>query len=292
MSSMICPNCSTEMETIRDPDFTREVCPQCHGVFLDKNELNAMATGMAGNIEYCSIDEDFHKDKFATRYCPKCAGRVMRKINLLSFSDLIFDFCPQCESFFLDVGEIEMMNAELRSLTPNKSAEEYRGFRDGHLVRIDLVSDVLLVGRVGVYEKPIEVTTIRIIVYLTSPLKTSMRISQERWTTKVAKGLGLFRGQDIHTGDPGFDRHFIVQGKDEYATLSAIKPTFRSALLKFIEAKPAIFDTRGSLEINSSGVVYVEGPYTSNSVKDVVKKSDTLIPRLSWVAGLLEQHNG
>ena len=68
---MKCPACSAEMRSVKSPDLVIEECPDCQGVFLDKDELNTLATGMSGNIEYCSVDEDFHKDKFSTRVCSK-----------------------------------------------------------------------------------------------------------------------------------------------------------------------------------------------------------------------------
>ena len=124
-------------------DITTEVCPKCGGVFLDKGELNILATGIKGDIELCSIDNDFHEDRFQQRSCPKCEAQQMTKVNLLRLSDLIFDYCWKCEGFFLDMGEIQAMNRELKSLTPNKSAEEYRATHSNHLVRIDQTTDVV-----------------------------------------------------------------------------------------------------------------------------------------------------
>ena len=131
-------------------DITTEVCPKCGGVFLDKGELNILATGIKGDIELCSIDNDFHEDRFQQRSCPKCEAQQMTKVNLLRLSDLIFDYCWKCEGFFLDMGEIQAMNRELKSLTPNKSAEEYRAIHSNHLVRIDQTTDVGDTGFAGI----------------------------------------------------------------------------------------------------------------------------------------------
>jgi len=126
MANLTCPNCQVEMKKDEDGDMTTDVCPKCRGVFLDKDELNTLATGMSGNIEYCSIDNDFHQDHFPDRSCPRCSDKQMSKINLLAFSDLIFDYCSNCGGFFLDQGEVQKMNQDLRHLTPNKEAEEHR----------------------------------------------------------------------------------------------------------------------------------------------------------------------
>ena len=96
-----CPNCGCAMQQKEYPDVTTDVCSSCGGVFLDKGELNAIAVGMGGDIEYCSIDAGRHADRFETRICPKCPGEKMQKINLLRLSDLIFDYCPACGGFWL-----------------------------------------------------------------------------------------------------------------------------------------------------------------------------------------------
>ena len=41
------------------------------------------------------------------------------------------------------MGEIQKMNRELKSLTPNKRAEEYRATHSKHLVRIHQTTDVV-----------------------------------------------------------------------------------------------------------------------------------------------------
>ncbi len=61
----------------------------------------------------------------------------MEKVDLLAFSDLIFDFCPSCEGFYFDAREIEAMNKELRKLSEGRTGEEYRAYHDERLVRVD-----------------------------------------------------------------------------------------------------------------------------------------------------------
>ncbi len=111
MATLACPSCYTAMQEIAEPDISIDQCPKCEGIFLDKGELNILAAVMSRDVEYFPIDEELHKNTFPTRICPKCSNQAMRKINLLTLSDLIFDFCPTCEGFFLDVGELEAMHA-------------------------------------------------------------------------------------------------------------------------------------------------------------------------------------
>ncbi len=133
-----CPHCQSEMKYLKEPDMSIDRCSSCGGLFLEKGELNALASSMKGDIEYNSIQSsDDITAKFPIRDCPKCSGQKMEKVNLLAFSDIIFDHCPSCESFFLDKGELKEMNEYLKNLTPHDVEQEYRGYRDGHLVRID-----------------------------------------------------------------------------------------------------------------------------------------------------------
>ena len=254
-------------------DITTEVCPKCGGVFLDKGELNILATGIKGDIELCSIDNDFHEDRFQQRSCPKCEAQQMTKVNLLRLSDLIFDYCWKCEGFFLDMGEIQEMNRELKSLTPNKRAEEYRATHSKHLVRIDQTTDVVnaanVRGIVGI-SKLAFAGYIRVSVFFSKEMPPSIRVFQEVWPMRLAKSLGLFWGQDIKTEDEQFDAIFRVQGQDAKAIARYLDDEARKLLLEFASGRRSIYNLMGSLEITSSGVVYIEGPYTPQGMGDVV----------------------
>ena len=268
-------------------DITTEVCPKCGGVFLDKGELNILATGIKGDIELCSIDNDFHEDRFQQRSCPKCEAQQMTKVNLLRLSDLIFDYCWKCEGFFLDMGEIQAMNRELKSLTPNKSAEEYRATHSNHLVRIDQTTDVVDAGFGGI-SKLAFAGYIRVSVFFSKEMPPSIRVFQEVWPMRLAKGLGLFWGQDIKTEDEQFDAIFRVQGQDEKNIAKHLDDEARKLLLEFSRARRSIYIRSGSLEITSSGVVYVEGPYTPHGMDDIVERSMPLINELVEIAGKIE----
>ena len=130
MDLLSCPRCKSEMLKIEDPDITIDRCSECGGTFLDKGELDVLATGMAGEIEVCSVDPAERTDEHAYRDCPRamCEGDEMRKINLLIYTDIIFDYCEKCGGFFLDKGEIKDMNKELVQLTKEKKAEDFREY--------------------------------------------------------------------------------------------------------------------------------------------------------------------
>lgn len=287
---MQCPNCQTEMKCTKHEDITTDICPSCGGVLLEKGELNVVATGMAGDIEYCSIEESrILDDKFPVRLCPKCPDQSMKKINLLAFSDLIFDYCEHCETFFLDKGEIPRMNEELKELTPHGVAQEYRDYREGHLVRIDRRNGVAMagLGLAGMATMPVGVTSIRICVYFTAPLATDLRVFQEKWHAKLSKTFGLLKVKDISTGDGEFDKLFRVQGDDETAITKILSPAFRKAAVQFASGKPQIY-THGSLEVSQHCISYVEGPFRKENMPYLMDESGPIVADLLSLARLLE----
>jgi hypothetical protein len=290
MAILECPNCRTEMQRDDRRDLAVDVCPSCGGVWLDSGELNTLATGMHGDIEYCSVDEAVHRDRFPRRPSPRCPDAVMHKMNLLRLSDIIFDWCPSCGGFYLDKGEVDRMNRELKNLTPNHEAEEYRATHGRHLVRLDQTNEVLDAQPLPGLTWMVGAGYLRLTVFFSEDIPTRMHVSQEGWPIRLAKAVGLFWGEDYKTGDADFDARFRVQGEDEDRIVPHLDAAARRALLAFAEDAPRILHTPGSLEVTSSGVVYVEGPYKPKSLAeiDVVDRARPLIDRLVDLAEKIE----
>jgi Zn-finger nucleic acid-binding protein len=258
------------MKQVEEPDLVTDVCTACGGMCLDKGELNELATGHAGDIEYCSIDRDAHPDKFPIRLCPKCPGQTMSKINLLAYSELVFDFCPKCDGLFLDKGEIAQMNSELQEVSPDGSAQEYRGYRDGHLVRVNQLQGVDLgpdPRTAGTTVRTVEVDTFEAVLYFKQPLKVGLRVFHEKWRDGFLKALGLFKKQDIQTGDKAFDGQFIIQSEAPDKANRLLNPEVRREILSFVSAKHRIYSEPGSLELTDKGLLYKEGPYAARQLK-------------------------
>ncbi len=287
MANLTCPNCDAEMQKNEDADMTTDECASCGGVFLQRGELNALATGMSGDIEYCSVTSGFVESTLPARACPGCGHEPMEKINLLRLSDLIFDYCPECGGFFLNKDEIEQMNEELRRLAPDQKAQEYRGHHDGHLVRIDRTSDIYATDYLG-WGRAKTRGFIRVSAFFREPMPPGIRVFHERWPIRLTKGLGLFWGQDILTGDKRFDSEFRVQGENPESVARYLDPAARAALLSFVRIGPSILGKQGSLEVTSSAVVYVEGPYDPNSPEDVVGRAGRIIELLVNIANKVE----
>jgi len=290
MSDLKCPACLTAMERSSEFDVEIDVCPRCAGRFLDKGELDAVATGMAGDIEYCSIDTEAHPDEFPPRACPRCPEKQMRKINLLAFSKIIFDYCPHCGGFFLDKGEAESMNRELADLSGAPTGEEFQERINDHEVRLNRIRDVvtnpnaLWMGAVS--DNPIE--SFQLIVSFRAPLGLALRIFPEPWHARLVTVLHLFKGQDIQTGDKTFDAAFIVWGDDENAVKRLLSGELRRALLDFKARQPRIFSRSGSLTVEDDRIEYREGPYLVGKVTSLKESAAGVMAELVQLAGLFE----
>lgn len=291
MESMKCPGCGTDMETKHEADLTSDKCKSCGGIFLDKGELNDLAIGMSGDIEFCSIDNDSHKDKFPNRMCPRCENQDFRKINLLRLSDLVFDYCPKCEGLYLDKNELELMNKELRILSGDGVNDEIREYIDDYLLRVDVIEGATLIAnpKLAGEISGVETTTFRVSLYYKKPLGIGLRITKELWSKKLLKAFGLYKAQDIEVGNSKIDQSFIIQGHD----MARIKHLLSSKalqdeLLQFVSLKPKIHLMPGSLEILDSCLVYTEGPYTGKSSVNIRESSKIVIEKLQNIAQKIE----
>jgi len=97
-----------------------DVCPKCHGLFLDSREVKAL-TGSSDLhrflTKYLGLDAD------SQLLCPHCGG-LMDGENA---GDVRVDVCLTCNGVWLDAGELERLRevdeTEFRELTPEKVAE-------------------------------------------------------------------------------------------------------------------------------------------------------------------------
>ena len=261
MSELKCPGCGGAMKSVESPDIIIDRCEACGGTWLDQGELNTLATGLAGNIEFCSAEHQIFDEAAPERQCPVCA-KPMLTVNLVGTADIVLDHCQECLGFYLDRGEVESMNESLRHASRAAKGDEYRGEIDGLLVRVDRNSvtsirhDVLGLGYV-----PMEEQTLLITVFFAKPVGQNLRIFHETVSAKLAKALHLFAPQDWDTGDSAFDKAFIVQGDDPAALKKALGSTLRQALLQFNNDEPKVYAKPGTIEVLDNRVVYTEGPY-------------------------------
>jgi hypothetical protein len=86
-------------------------------MFFTAGELDRLAEPHQGNLEYTTVDGDRfeHADRYGPTSCP-ADGTTMKKVNFNIYTDTILDYCPTCGGFWLDGGELERINGEVRQL--------------------------------------------------------------------------------------------------------------------------------------------------------------------------------
>ena len=86
-------------------------------MFFTKGELDRLAEPHQGSLEYSTVDLDtfLHPDQEGPALCP-ADGTLMKKVSFNIHTDIILDFCSTCGGFWLDIGELERINTEVREL--------------------------------------------------------------------------------------------------------------------------------------------------------------------------------
>jgi len=94
---------------------TLDVCPSCHGTFLDAGE-GVAAFGPNAEIKFLIDDGRAHLVGTSTRACANGHGPMRTFAIKKADGTLEIDLCEECGGFFLDAGEGEAL-AALDSVT-------------------------------------------------------------------------------------------------------------------------------------------------------------------------------
>ena len=120
---MNCLACNQEMfnhlvHTKKD-QISYDICESCGSLWLDAGELDKMAFKVEGSIEYCSKDKAENISE-KEKNCPRCEGVELDKVFFIGHSDIVLDSCKNCGGFWLDGGELDLINNELTDIMPVK----------------------------------------------------------------------------------------------------------------------------------------------------------------------------
>src|SRR5690349_3954730 len=121
---MNCPNCGADLAATRVRGLDVERCPKCHGLWLDREELD--------QLEDEVFDDDDDKgtvvfsSELSARKCPHCQASLRAfKYRLW---DLQLEYCPEGHGYWLDEGEdkrvLEFMREEEARVERSREAEE------------------------------------------------------------------------------------------------------------------------------------------------------------------------
>lgn len=118
---MNCLNCSKEMTNnlvqFKKNQISYDMCEACGSLWLDAGELDKMAFQVTGSIEYCSEDKAEGISELSKK-CPRCEDTTLDKMFFIGYTDIVIDHCPNCSGFWLDGGELDLINKELKKIMP------------------------------------------------------------------------------------------------------------------------------------------------------------------------------
>lgn len=284
---MKCPNCNNDFKVIKYPDITYEECSACGGIFLDKNELNVLATGESGNIEFCSIDYDKHSDKFPERICVKCSTKMI-KVNLLEMSDIIFDYCEKCGGFFVDRGEIDEMNSYLRSISPSNTAQEFRGEVNEILVRADIEYSFSIGTDMRYGGLPVDSAQMQFFLIISTYYKDSLNINLSIAEEPVIhKFLNLITDKfnnDCKVGNDKFDSKFFIKANDEAKLKQYFNSEVINLILEMVKSRPKVYNIHGKFSFNDERIIYKEGPYSDYPIYREDHRFDGIFNKMTEIA--------
>jgi Zn-finger nucleic acid-binding protein len=126
MNCLSCGNQMTDNEVATHKDrVSYDMCEQCGSLWLDAGELDKLAFQVQGSIEYCEQEKDKEPEKQAMK-CPRCEDFALDKVKFLESDDIFLHYCRNCGGFWLDGGEINLIDKELAKIMPVRG----KGFSD------------------------------------------------------------------------------------------------------------------------------------------------------------------
>jgi len=109
-ATIACVKCNAELEKSIVYDVEVDVCRQCGGIWLDRGEIAALAAYRDPVLaELREINGPSTAESRAARKpvktlrCPACPGTLEEKL----IGSVRVDFCPRCQGFHLDRGELD-----------------------------------------------------------------------------------------------------------------------------------------------------------------------------------------
>ena len=120
----LCPRCNIPLEMTHLRDNELNICPACHGMWLDTLEFKHL-TSERDVYKDDTVPKTFQKRAISEneiKYlpCPRCKN-LMIKRNFKKISGVIIDLC-RLHGVWLDPGELE----QIRSFVANIDYDEYQ----------------------------------------------------------------------------------------------------------------------------------------------------------------------
>ncbi len=105
---MKCPKCDTDMTSMAHQGVMVDRCNQCHGIWLDKKELEVvLEKKLARSFDVGRYSQLPPEADEASARCRRCQADM---VALDGAADVRFDWCPECEGMFFDRGELTVID--------------------------------------------------------------------------------------------------------------------------------------------------------------------------------------
>ena len=118
---MQCLKCGAEMVSnqviTKGAQITYDMCEKCGSLWLDAGELDKMAFQVEGSLEYCEKDKKPEPEARSWK-CPRCDDSTLEKVKFLESEDVFLHYCRHCGGFWLDGGELDLIDKELVKTMP------------------------------------------------------------------------------------------------------------------------------------------------------------------------------
>lgn len=289
MNELKCPICDNNFESIKNPDLIYEKCHKCDSIYLDRGELNTLATGMAGDIETHFINIIYEQNNNTNHSCPKCQVK-MRNAHFGNYSNIYFEFCENCGSSFMTASQQIIVNDYLNSITVNKSDQELREFRNGHLVRVDVDQTSVALSH-GMLLKPGYTPQNYLIIsaFYRKPLGINLEIKHENIFNKLLKILAGNRFKRTCTGNKKFDYYYKIHTDNEIELKRIFDETLTKKFLEFSGKKSTVHGRRGKITITDDRLSYREGPYIDSTTYKNNEKFERMIANLVELVTLIDK---
>ncbi len=106
-TTIACVKCNAELEKSIVYDVEVDVCRECGGIWLDRGEIAALAAyrdSVLSELREISGTAMAKEARPARKLrCPACPGTLEEK----QLGAVRVDFCPRCQGFHLDRGELD-----------------------------------------------------------------------------------------------------------------------------------------------------------------------------------------